>query len=363
MSKLPAKRKVTAVTDTAHRMFDGFVNMVSALGTMKDPRTATQYQLNMLNPEQLLSAYRSNWLAARIVDCFAEDATREWRDWQASEDQIQKITDAERMLGLQQKVRTAYIRARLFGGAALVMGIDGAGEPNEPLDLDLVGQDSLKFVLPLSSYEMTRGQMIVDATSQWFGRPEYYTINTGRADLGDLSKAITQIHPSRVIELVGKEIPSWDITNGTSFWGDSVLQSVDDVLKDYGTSLAAIATMINDCKVDVFTIPGLTKQISNPDYEKRLVQRVTMSNQMKSTINAMLMDEGEKWERVQTQFAGLPQLMSELLKVVAGAAGVPMTRLVGHGSGSGKSTSRQRHIGRRERPAQLLRRRVEQAEE
>jgi phage-related protein (TIGR01555 family) len=242
------------------------------------------------------------------------------------------------MLGLQQKVRAAYIRARLFGGAALVMGIDGAGEPNEPLDLDLVGQDSLKFVLVLSSYEMTRGPMIVDATSQWFGRPEYYTINTGRADLGDLSKSITQIHPSRVIELVGKEIPSWDITNGTSFWGDSVLQSVDDVLKDYGTSLAAIATMINDCKVDVFTIPGLTKQISNPDYEKRLVQRVTMSNQMKSTINAMLMDEGEKWERVQTQFAGLPQLMSELLKVVAGAAGVPMTRLVGHGSGSGKST-------------------------
>lgn len=329
--------------DAAPGMFakirDGFVNMVNSLGTAKDPRTATTYQFTPISYQQLLTAYRTNWLAKRIVDAFAKDATREWRSWQASEEQIQKLEDEEKRLNIQQKVRQALIRARLFGGAALVMGIDGAGDASEELDLDRVGEGSLKFLLVLSNYEMTRGPAIVDATDPYFGRPQYYRINTGRAELDQNPAAtgLTDIHPSRVIEFVGSEIPSWDVVNGTDVWGDSIIQSVDDVLKDYGTSIASIATLISDCKVDVFTIPGLTKQIANKDYERRLTTRLTVSNQMKSTINAMLMDENETHERIQTQFAGLPPLMGELLKVVAGAAGIPMTRLVGHGSGSGKS--------------------------
>ena len=331
MAQVPAKRSVPAV------IRDGFVNLVNSLGTTKDARSQTQYSLTILAPDQLLTAYRSNWLARRIVNCVAEDATREWRTWQASEDQVELLEKAEKDLGLQQKLRMAYTRARLFGGAALIMGIDGAGDASEELDLDRVGQDALKFVLVMSSYEMTRGQMIVDANSPWFGRPEYYEINTGRADLGDAQAATRRIHPSRVVELIGAEIPSWDVVNGGSTWGDSVLQAVDETLKDYGTSLSSIATLISDCKVDVFTIPGLTKKIANKEFERNLFTRLTASNTMKSTINAMVMDENEKWERVQTQFAGLPPLMQELLKVACGAAGIPMSRLVGHGSGSGAS--------------------------
>lgn len=337
-----APRKKTTVSPPAV-VQDGLSNVVSALGTGKDPRTATQYTLTQQSPEQLLTAYRSNWLAGRIVDSFAEDATREWRSWQASEDQIEKLEEEEKRVGAKKKVQQALVRARLFGGAGIIMGIDGAGDVSEPLDLDQVGEGALKFLVVLSSFEMSRGQLIVDANSPWFGRPSYYRVNTGRAELGPAGDgqgptSLSDIHPSRVIEFVGREIPSWDITNGTPMWGDSVLTQVDDVLKDYGTSLASIAALINDCKVDVFTIPGLTKQISNPNYEARITKRVSLSNQMKSAINAMLMDENEKWERVQTQFAGMPQIMSEMLKVVAGAAGIPLTRLVGHGSGSGKST-------------------------
>jgi len=318
---------------------DGFSNVVTALGTAKDARTQTQYTFTPLTADQLLVAYRTNWLARRIVDCIADDATREWRSWQASEEQIQALEDLETLMAVRQKVKQAVIRARLFGGAALIMGIDGTGLPSEPLDLERVGKDSLRFLLVMSSHEMTRGQMITDATDPYFGRPEYYRINVGRANLGDAQPAsMVDIHPSRVIEFIGAEIPSWDLISGTNTWGDSVLQVVDDTLKDYGTSLASIAQLINDCKVDVFTIPGLTKKLANPAYESAITRRITLSNQMKSVVNAMIMDENEKWERIQTQFSGIPPLMAELLKVAAGAAGIPLTRLVGHGAGSGKST-------------------------
>jgi hypothetical protein len=321
------------------RIRDGFVNLVNSIGTSKDSRTQTQYNLAMLDPNQLLIAYRTNWLARRIVNCIAEDATREWRDWQAADDQIQAIEDEEKKHKVQRKMKQALVRARLFGGGALVMGVDGSGPPSEPLDLDRLGKDCLKFVIPLSCFEITAAQRITDVTSEWYGRPQYYTINTGTTTIGELSQQINeQIHPSRVIEFIGNELPDWNLTNGNNQWGDSVLQVVDDVLKDYGMSLSAVAAMINDCKIDVFKIPGLTKNIANAEWEQRLKTRLVASNVMKSTINAMIMDGEEEWDRKQTTFAGLPQILQEMLKTAAGAAGIPMTRLVGHGSGSGKST-------------------------
>lgn len=339
MARAPRAALTDATPSAFARIRDGFVNLVNNLGTPKDPRMATTYAMTPLTSAQLLTAYRSNWLARRIVDSIAEDATREWRDWQASDEQIQVLEDEEKKHGIQGKVKNALIRARLFGGGGLVMGIDGTGDVNEPLDLERVGQGSLKFVVVLSSNEMSRGQMISDVTNEWFGRPEYYTINSARATIPSADIPLqARIHPSRVVEFVGAEIPDWNATNGTMTWGDSALQVVDEVLKDYGLTVASVAAIVNDSKVDVFTIPGLTKMISDKAYEQRLTTRLTVSNQMKSSINAMLMDKDEAWERVQSNFSGLPDIMAEYIKIVAGAAGIPMTRLVGHGTGSGKSS-------------------------
>jgi hypothetical protein len=48
---------------------------------------------------------------------------------------------------LQLRVRQGLQKARLFGGAALIMGLDdSAGPQDQPLDLDRVGQGSLKFI-------------------------------------------------------------------------------------------------------------------------------------------------------------------------------------------------------------------------
>lgn len=318
---------------------DGFVNFVNGLGTTKDPRSSTRYALTPMTADQLLTAYRSNWLARRVVDALAEDATREWRDWQASDPQIQKIEDEEKRHDIQAKTRQGLVKSRLFGGAGIVMGINGTGSVSEELDLDRVKQGALKYVVVLSSNEMTRGELITDLDSPWFGRPRYYRINNaGTVDATSAGLMMVDIHPSRVVELVGASIPDWSLQNSVNGWGDSVLQSVDEALKDYGTTISSIAAMVNDCKVDVFTIPGLTKSFANPDYENLLTARLVASNTMKSTINAMVKDKDEEWDRVQSQFAGLPDVMSEMLKVVAGAAGIPMTRLVGHGSGSGSST-------------------------
>jgi phage-related protein (TIGR01555 family) len=198
-------------------------------------------------------------------------------------------------------------------------------------------------LVTLSSVEMTRGPMVMDVSSEWFGRPQYYRINAALAageKMPSGTVSMVDIHPSRVVEFIGAELPTLDLQMaGGMQWGDSVLQIVDEALKDFGGITSSIAAMVNDAKVDVFMIPGLTKSIADKDYETRLTKRIGLSNQMKSTINAMLMDEKEEWKRTQTSFSALPDLVLKFLMIACGAAHIPMSRLVGHGPGSGANGS------------------------
>jgi hypothetical protein len=48
--------------------------------------------------------------------------TREWRDWQAEKEQITAIEAEEKRLAIRPKTRKALTWARLYGGAALILG-------------------------------------------------------------------------------------------------------------------------------------------------------------------------------------------------------------------------------------------------
>ncbi len=158
-------------------LLDNLVNFVTGLGTHKDASTASRFFLHLLNRNELENMYRSNWMARAGVDCPAEDATREWRSWQGSDKQIDAIEALERRFQLQMKMRQALIRANLYGGAALVLGVD-QGEPEDELDFDKVGKDDLKFIVVLNRYELNAGPRIYNVMSRWYTRPEYYTIST-----------------------------------------------------------------------------------------------------------------------------------------------------------------------------------------
>ena len=327
-------------------MLDSLKNLVSGLGTWKDPTTASRYHFHELNRNELTQAYRSNWVARRVVDAPSEDASREWRDWQASQDQIEKIESLEKQYQLQKKFKDVLIRARLYGGAALVMGVEGGGEVWEEIDLDLLGPDCLKFIVVLNRYELSAGPRIYDAESPFYTRPEYYTISTPMVgfDLnnpsGDPAKksldtGVVRIHPSRVIEFSGNPLPDWRLATLGAGWGDSVIQMLDEHLKDFGLSVGSVANMLNDSKIDVISLPGLSKNLSSRDQTSKLFERFTQANMGKSTLNALLIDKEETWQRVQTSFGGISDVLRIMMTIVSAGAGIPMSRLMGSSPGKG----------------------------
>lgn len=333
--------------------WDTLRNLVTGLGTIKDPTHASEFHLHVLSREQLENAYRGDWIARKIVDAPPEDCTREWRQWQATNAQIEAIEDTEKTHGLQQKVKRAMIRGRLYGGGALVVGVDDGNRPDEPVDLEKVGKDSLKFVVVLNRHELNAGPRIYDVESPWYTRPEYYTVATpmfgfgrdtprntpplesGSGSLTSRYAGIVRIHPSRVVEFSGNELPDWRLEPMGGGWGDSVLQTAFDTLKDLGMVVGGTAAMVNDAKMDVVKIPGLSKGLSNKDYSSKLLERFTLANQSKSIINTLLLDKDEEWERITSNFGGLPVLIHEYLTIMAGAGGIPMSRLFGESRSRG----------------------------
>ena len=371
------------------RFADNLVNFVSSLGTARDPTTNASYSFRELDRFTLESAYRSDWIAQAVIDAPAEDATKKWRNWKASKNQIGALEKVEKALRLRMKVKQWIVRARLYGGAALLIGVDDGRESWEEIDLDAVEKGALKFVVVLNRYELMAGPRIYNVSSIWYPRPEYYTVATplfgfygeegtaapgqtygqpltrwsqgqsppqagggqrgnvvpfGRGPAGgrgDPYRQLTpyagmvRVHPSRVMELAGHDLPDWRLAPTGGGWGDSVLQVVDEALRDWGTTVGSIANMTNDAKIDIIKIKDFTQRIVNPEYKSALLNRWMASNITKSTINALLLDSEEEWQRTQTSFSGLAELMREFMVVIAGAAKIPISRLFGQSAGRG----------------------------
>ena len=311
---------------TAIPFLDSLVNFVSGLGTSKDKTTANRYGFNPLTADQLEFAYRGDWLPRKIVDIPAKDATRAWRSWQAEAEQISVIEAVEKSLGVQRKVRDALIKARIFGGGAIVIGVDGAGQWNEELRLDRVRRGALKFLHVMDRYQLSAGEIETDVLSPNYGRPKYYTGPNGAI----------QIHPSRVVHLTGALRPSTRTVNDG--WGDSVIQSMNDAIMNALGGSSALAVMMQEANLDVIKVPNFMNNLGTTEYSNRLINRFQLAAVGQSVVRAKILDSEEEWNRVATSFTGVDACLTLLLQIVCGAADVPATRLMGMAPGGLQAT-------------------------
>jgi phage-related protein (TIGR01555 family) len=300
---------------------DTLVNWLSGLGTSKDKRTHHQYTIRPLSQGELNMAYRADWIARKGVDIPAKDMTRAWRGWQAEPGDIELIEKAERDLKVQLRVRQGLQKARLFGGAAIIIGLDDtSGKQDTPLDVENVGQGSLKFLHAVSRHELQAGELQPNIDQEGFQEPEFYV-----RQLPD-GKQI-RIHASRIVRLIGNEVldPTVRDVDG---WGDSVLQAVDEAIRASSSTIANVAAMVEEAKIDIISMPELMKNFSTQAYEDRLTRRFTYVNSAQSIIQARLMDKDEKWERVETNFSGLPDIVKLYMMIASGALDIPATRFL-----------------------------------
>jgi phage-related protein (TIGR01555 family) len=304
---------------------DGLVSLASRMGTERDKAASVFYTQPILSDEQIIAAYRGSWLPRKIVDIPALDSCRKWRNWQAESDQIGLIEAEERRLNLRGKVLEASKKARLFGGAALFIGI-GDADPSRPLDIERVGKGGLRHLTVLTRRQLAAGEIERDPTSEWYGKPKFYTL-TGA------SGTQVAIHPSRLVIFNGAMAPDEDfggaLEQGSHGWGESVLTATLGAIKNADSTAANIASLVFEAKIDIIKVPQFSANIGNQAYEDAVLRRYTLANTIKGVNGTLILDAEEEYDSKSAPLSGLTDILMAFLQIVSGAADIPVTRLLG----------------------------------
>lgn len=305
-------------------MFDSLENFVTGMGTVQDKSTFTRFATILMDRNQSEIAYRSDWIARKVIDIPANDATREWRTWQADNDDITLIEEAESHFKVKHKINNAMKRGRLYGGGAIIMGVN-QGTSEQALDVEKVQKDDLKFIHVVSRHDLTIADINRNPLDEFFGEPTMYTVNAAGTGVSN------RIHPSRVIRFLGNPMPDpISATNGIEVgWSDSCLQIVADAIKTCGTVAQSGAGLVQDGQVDVIKMPDMTANMALAGYEKNLVARFANAAMIKSQYGFLLMDKDEEWDRIESQLGGLSDLVKVYLLIASGACDIPATRMLG----------------------------------
>ncbi|PSM18231.1 phage portal protein [Nitratireductor sp. StC3] len=301
-------------------VWDTLTNLVSGLGGAKDKATYDQFVLLAMDKAQIEAAYRSDWIARKIVDIPPHDETRAGREWQATAEQIASIEALEKEVGFWGKLARARRLARLYGGGALVLGMKD-GEHDQPLNIEAVRKGDLAYLLAFSCHELQAGEIDRQFDSPNFGLPKTYQVS--------IAEAPVTVHHSRVVRFVGAALPDMNLHAQAQGWGDSVIQSCYDAIHNAGIVTQGAATMVQEAKLDIVRVPNLSQHLNTAAGTTLIQNRFSNANKLKSLINTLLLDKEEEWERKQTSFAHFPELIDRYLQVAAGAADIPATRLLG----------------------------------
>ena len=294
---------------------DSLTNLYSGLGTLKDKTTHARHIFRPQDKEQLDAAYRGNWIARKIIDIPANDATRAWRTWSGDPTHVQALEKVEQELNVRGKVNEAIVKSRLYGGAAILLGTG----LNLEVPLRVVPK-RLKFLHVLERHNISGQEIDSDISHETFGLPIFYQVSAL-----DVS---VRIHESHLVRLNPKPLPDFKIRN-KDFWGDSVLEALFDAINQTTTVTQSAAHLIQETKVDVIKTPDFMRSMEHEEYRKNIIERFALANQGKSTVNALLMDTEEEWDRITARFAGLPDMLKMFLLIVSGAADIPATRMLG----------------------------------
>lgn len=298
---------------TQLQLNDGLTSLATNLGKRQDQ---LQYHTKFYLTEdklQLDALWRENWIVQKICAKKARDMTRRGREVYSNDldaQQLEQIDKIERQLKLKHTLETACMWASLYGGVAILV----LTEKNTRTPL-LAGQQIEKLIILEQSQIQPQGGRNENVFDDNFGRYDYYHLNDR-----------LEVHHSRLIFINATARPLNE--QDKHFWGLSDIEPVYEVLKRYDALGVNTGDLVQESKVDVFKMDGLTHKLA-AGFENDIAKAMSSIQLIKSSTNTLLIDKENEYEQKELTFAGLRDLLIEFRNAVAGAAEMPVTILFG----------------------------------
>lgn len=314
---------------------DGWANLFSGLGTMADKHKSTRAVPNgFLSDVELETIYADDGLGARVIDLLPDDMMKQgWHynfnsEKEGFEEKSKIYDEVFKTIGANKKINQALKYSRLYGGCLILLGVYDGDELDQPLNLRKIKNFENLKIIPRNNVMYGTMEWQMNPALPHFGQVEFYpvTFYVGR------EWKVVRVHYSRVIELHGIEIPSSQasiIPMEFRYWGISVMQRIQDRLKDLGASFGSLANLFHELTVGKYKYRDLAEIMASADGEKLVQNRLQAMDLMKSTFHSILMDTDEEFVRDTISFGGVSEVLNQFMILTSACTGYPMTKLFG----------------------------------
>lgn len=329
---ISVKRALDAYSNPPANLGIGANNLVQTSKYVMQRFTWDYYTLNIL--------FRDNWIAKAIIEKPANEMMKNGFKIQTEldPDKIDEIMRVWTSTKSNKKFLQCLKWSRLYGGCLLIPMIEGQEDLSTPLDLDSVMPGSYKGCFNIDRWSGVSPslELVNDISDPDFGQPEYYIVTSAPDNFS------AKIHHSRVIKMIGRELPYWEEVAET-YWGASELEHVYTELKKRDDTSANIAFLIFLANIRTYSMQDLGQAISMGDQEglQRVYDTMRAMNQVMCSTGMLAIDQDDKFEEHQYTFTGINDVYESFMLDISGAAEIPIDKLFGRsptGFNSGEET-------------------------
>lgn len=307
---------------------DGWTNVLTGLGSIgADKRMSSTIGYSRMAESDAEQLYAGSDIAAKIVDVEPEDATRQWFTFTSNVEGLSgQVDTALDTLHAAPRLTEAWIWGRLYGGAAILIAVDDSKPLEDPLDMGLVR--SIKALTVLTRWELQPDEIDDDLESPRFGEPTFYRFTPQRGGAtGDQTKG-DRIHHSRLLPFYGARLP-FRQRQQNQYWHDSVLNRVQNAIRNYETVNDAVATIMQEFNQGVFKMKGLADMLL-AGQDEAVQKRLTTVQLARSICRAVVIDsESEEFTNVGAHVQGIPDMVRTVDKRLVVASKMPHTKILG----------------------------------
>ncbi|MBQ9210916.1 MAG: DUF1073 domain-containing protein [Clostridia bacterium] len=280
------------------------------------------------NPALLTTLYRENWLAKRIIDMPCEDMTRSWYSLggEFSPEELDRLHRLEARHEIRREITDGIRWARLYGGACALMVIRGQEDQlSQPLETAQIAPGDFQGLLVRDRVDGVSPSLELesDLDDPDFGYPLYYDFTT--EELGQL-----RVHHSRVIRFTGRNLPR-RLEIAEQYWGDSELEHIWEELQKRNATSGNIARLVFQANVTTLKMSdfGETLALGTDRQRRQVLAAMEEQNRLRDSFGLQLLSAGDSYENHPYSFSGLSDVYEAFMMDMAGAAGIPATRLFG----------------------------------
>lgn len=335
------------------KRYDGYVNMLNKVGTSKDPLEGYCYQYETPTPDaELAQIYSTNGLFARIIDKPAELAMKNgYKTGIGDADLEAKLEKRLAKLKWKSSAMKALKWSRLFGGSAILMGVDDGGDWDEPVNMDAVTgiTNLIVFERPEISpeYESVFNRNLDYSNMNRFSMPEYYLISPV------FGGQMVRVHESRLLIFRNGELPrTSSVSTDYMFFGAPEYNRIKRELRDTVTTHGNGYRLLERCVQAIYKMKNLAALMATQDGEDDAIRRIQLIDMARSLLNTMIIDaDGEDYTFQTFQLSGVKDIVDESCNLLSAVTNIPQTVLFGrspageNATGEGDLTNYYDYVG------------------